>query len=134
MDVGCCPSLPSNGLDADELRPNVHIAVYTTPLARRSALCSLDVQFINIGIPSFGLSCIGQDHRSCQAFSVRYRLVRRSISSGYLAPCTVICDAAASISCKSSAVSSTDAAPMFSSKRCNFVVPGIGTIDGLCAS
>jgi len=26
------------------------------------------------------------------------------------------------------------AAPMFSSRRCSFVVPGIGTIQGFCAS
>lgn len=31
---------------------------------------------------------------------------------------------------RSSGVSSTETAPMFSSKRCNFVVPGIGTIHG----
>ena len=31
---------------------------------------------------------------------------------------------------RSSGVSSTETAPMFSSKRCSFVVPGIGTIHG----
>ena len=31
-------------------------------------------------------------------------------------------------------VSSTPAAPMFSSSRCGFVVPGIGTIHGFCAN
>lgn len=41
---------------------------------------------------------------------------------------------AASISRRSSAVSSTAAAPRFSSSRCSFVVPGIGTIHGFCAS
>ena len=41
---------------------------------------------------------------------------------------------ARSISRRSSAVSSTAAAPMFSSSRCSFVVPGIGTIHGFCAS
>ena len=30
-------------------------------------------------------------------------------------------------------MSSTSAAALFSSRRCSFVVPGIGTIDGLCA-
>src|SRR5205814_4447884 len=54
--------------------------------------------------------------------------------SGYRAPCTVIFDAALSMSRRSSAVSSIAAAPMFSSSRCSFVVPGIGTIHGFCAS
>ena len=83
MDVGCCPSLPSNGLDADEPRPNVHIAVYTTASARRSALCRLFVQFINIGILTSHaafvlrrLSCIGQDHRSCQALSAHPQITQ----------------------------------------------------------
>jgi hypothetical protein len=31
-------------------------------------------------------------------------------------------------------VSSTEVAPMFSSSRCIFVVPGIGTIQGFCVS
>ena len=35
---------------------------------------------------------------------------------------------------RSSAVSVTDAAPRFSSRRCGLVVPGIGTIHGFCAS
>ena len=35
---------------------------------------------------------------------------------------------------RSSGVSSTAAAPMFSSRRCSFVVPGIGTIHGFWAS
>ena len=35
---------------------------------------------------------------------------------------------------RSSGVSSTAAAPRFSSRRCSFVVPGIGTIHGFCAS
>ena len=39
-----------------------------------------------------------------------------------------------SISRRSSAVSSTVVAPMFSSSRCSFVVPGMGTIHGLRAS
>jgi hypothetical protein len=54
--------------------------------------------------------------------------------SGYLAPCTVIFEAALSISRRSSAVSSTAMAPMFSSRRCSLVVPGMGTIHGFCAS
>ena len=58
----------------------------------------------------------------------------RSKCSGYRAPCTVIFEAAASISRRSSGVSSTAAAPTFSSRRCSFVVPGIGTIHGFCAS
>lgn len=35
---------------------------------------------------------------------------------------------------RSSGVSSTAIAPKFSSRRCRFVVPGIGTIHGFCAS
>ena len=35
---------------------------------------------------------------------------------------------------RSSGVSSTSAAPMFSSRRSSLVVPGIGTIHGFCAS
>jgi hypothetical protein len=34
---------------------------------------------------------------------------------------------------RSSGVSSTETAPMFSCKRCSFVVPGIGTIHGFWA-
>jgi hypothetical protein len=55
-------------------------------------------------------------------------------SSGYRAPCTEIFEAAASCCRRSSGVSSTAAAPMFSSSRCSLVVPGIGTIQGFCAS
>src|ERR1035438_5747490 len=54
--------------------------------------------------------------------------------SGYRAPCTVIFEAAFSMSRRASGVSSTETAPMFSSKRCSFVVPGIGTIHGFWAS
>jgi hypothetical protein len=50
--------------------------------------------------------------------------------SGYRAPCTVIFEAALSISRRSSRVSSMESAPMFSSTRDSFVVPGIGTIQG----
>ena len=46
----------------------------------------------------------------------------------------MILEAAVSISRRSSAVSSTAAAPMFSSRRCSFVVPGMGTIHGFWAS
>jgi hypothetical protein len=62
------------------------------------------------------------------------RLVIRSSSSGYQAPCTVIFEAALSISRRSSGVSSTAAAPMFSSRRCRLVVPRMGTIHGFWAS
>ena len=51
--------------------------------------------------------------------------------SGYRAPSTRIFEAARSISARSSGVSSTSAAPRFSSRRSSFVVPGIGTIHGL---
>src|SRR5688572_2740671 len=52
--------------------------------------------------------------------------------SGYRAPCTVILFAATSISCKSSASNAMLAAPLFSCNRSSLVVPGIGTIHGLC--
>ncbi|MNR49268.1 hypothetical protein D3C85_1686200 [compost metagenome] len=45
-----------------------------------------------------------------------------------------IFDAAVSICCTSPGDNEMVAAPMFSCKRCNFVVPGIGTIQGFCAS
>ncbi len=54
------------------------------------------------------------------------RSVICSSFSGYLAPCTVIFEVASSMLRRSSGVSLTETAPMFSSKRCNFVVPGIG--------
>ena len=50
--------------------------------------------------------------------------------SGYRAPSTLIFEAALSISRRSSGVSSTAAAPMFSSRRLGVVGPGIGTIHG----
>ncbi|HEY6164059.1 MAG TPA: hypothetical protein VIW25_04055 [Nitrososphaeraceae archaeon] len=54
--------------------------------------------------------------------------------SGYRAPWIVIFEAALSISRKSSDVSSTATAPMFSSSRSSLRVPGIGTIQGFWAS
>src|SRR6266542_747942 len=45
-----------------------------------------------------------------------------------------MCAAALWISSRSSAVRSMSAAAMFSSTRWSFVVPGIGTIHGFCAS
>src|SRR5260370_13654349 len=61
------------------------------------------------------------------------RPVLRSSSSGYRAPATVMFEAALSISGRWYDVRSIAAAPMFSSRRCSFVVPGIGTIHGFCA-
>jgi hypothetical protein len=52
----------------------------------------------------------------------------------YRAPCTAIPAAALSISRRSSGVSSRSAAPMFSMSRSSFVVPGMGAIQGFCAS
>src|SRR6266700_7267792 len=46
----------------------------------------------------------------------------------------VICEAALSIARRSSALSAIAVAAMFSSRRASFVVPGIGTIHGFCAS
>src|SRR6266478_4150191 len=68
-----------------------------------------------------------------QPLACCHRYVIRSSSSGYRAPCTVIFAVATSSSPRSSAVSSMATAPMFSSRRSSFVVPGIGTIQGFCA-
>ncbi len=57
-----------------------------------------------------------------------------SALSGYRAPSMLISEAAFSISCKSLGVSSTSTAPIFSSKRFSFVVPGMGTIHRFCAN
>jgi hypothetical protein len=54
-----------------------------------------------------------------------HRYVIRSSSSGYRAPCTVIFAVASSSSRRSSGVSSMATAPMFSSRRSSWVVPGI---------
>src|SRR5260370_639753 len=54
--------------------------------------------------------------------------------SGYRAPYTVIPETALSMLPISSGVRFTAAAPTFSSRRCSFVVPGIGTIHGFRAS
>jgi hypothetical protein len=62
------------------------------------------------------------------------RPTSRCSCSGYRAPCTVIREAALSISLRSSEVSLIAAAPMFSSSRASFVVPGIGTIQDFWAS
>ena len=49
-------------------------------------------------------------------------------------PCTADRARAELISAKSTPVSSTSTALRFSSSRCSFVVPGIGTIHGRCAN
>ena len=97
--------------------------------------------------------CSPIDHRSRASASGRYQYVRIHLRkgqvtiltptlptaqrpviccrcSGYRAPCTVILETASSISRISAGLSSIVAAPMFSSRRCSFVVPGIGTIHG----
>jgi hypothetical protein len=58
----------------------------------------------------------------------------RCALSEYRAPSGVISEAALSISSRSSGVSAMSADAMFSSSRWSFVVPGIGTIHGFCAS
>src|SRR4030095_558943 len=55
-------------------------------------------------------------------------------ASGNRAPWIAIRDAVLSMSWRSFAVSVTCTASRFSSRRCSFVVPGIGTIQGCCAS
>jgi len=49
--------------------------------------------------------------------------------SGYRSPCTLILDAALSISRRSSDVSSIATAPMFSSRRVNFVLVAVRVVD-----
>ena len=50
--------------------------------------------------------------------------------SGYRSPCTAIFEMALLISRRSSGLSSTASAPMFSSRRSSFRLPGMGTIHG----
>jgi len=52
------------------------------------------------------------------------------VKAGYLAPSSLIFEEASSRARTSLGVSSTAAAPRFSSSRGSFVVPGIGTIHG----
>ena len=59
-----------------------------------------------------------------------HRPVICSRRSGYRAPSTRMSEEARSISSRSSSVSSMASAPMFSSRRFSFVVPGMGTIQG----
>jgi hypothetical protein len=56
------------------------------------------------------------------------------MASGYRAPWIGMSDAARSMSRRFSSVSVIAAAPMFSSSRCRFVVPGIGTIHDFLAN
>ena len=77
MDSAClCPSPPPNGLTDDKLRPDKHtprIPVHGC----RLVVCSWYVQLVNIEsfssrcaiASSRELSCIRQDHRSCQELS-----------------------------------------------------------------
>src|SRR2546427_3945457 len=62
-----------------------------------------------------------------------YRPVIRCSRLGSRAPCTVMLEATLSISRRSSDVSSMAAAPMFSSRRSSFLVPGIGATQGFWA-
>ena len=55
-------------------------------------------------------------------------------ASGKRSPRIAIFETAALISARSSCISWMFTAPRFSSRRCSFVVPGIGTIQGFCAS
>ena len=59
-------------------------------------------------------------------FLAAQRPVIFSKRSGYRAPSSLILDAAASMSRRSSGVNWSDTAPMFSSRRLSFVVPGNG--------
>ena len=76
---------------------------------------------------------LGATHSAAQRIQrpgPRERCAQRSTicsePSAYRCPCTVICEAASSISLRSPLVSSTAAAPTFSCRRWSFVVPGIG--------
>jgi membrane protease YdiL (CAAX protease family) len=86
--------------------------------------------------PAGGLGTNSLDLHSSSPWLLprRQRSIILSELSEYRAPCTLIRAAALSISRRSSAVSSTVAAPRFSSRRFSFVVPGIGTIQGFWAS
>src|SRR5437667_1399409 len=77
----------------------------------------------------FPRSSILLTHHQCRSAPAQRPVIASSFS-GYRAPSTLILDEAPSISRRSSGVSSTKTAPMFSSRRCSFVVPGIGTIHG----
>src|ERR1700674_344353 len=74
-----------------------------------------------------------QNANSHAAYPPRFAAQRSTIRcelSEYRAPCTVIWDAAFSMSRRSPSVSSMEAPATFSFKRCSLVVPGIGTIQG----
>src|SRR5829696_4248506 len=62
------------------------------------------------------------------------RAIILSELSEYRAPCTMIFEAALSMAWRSSDESSTATAPMFSSRRSGFRVPGMGTIHTFWAS
>jgi hypothetical protein len=64
--------------------------------------------------------------RRCELLLYAKRPTRCCRFAGYLAPCISIPETAFSMLHRSSAVKSTGTAPRFSSRRCNFVVPGIG--------
>lgn len=72
--------------------------------------------------------------RATRTVALNYNPVIFCKCSGYRSPSTDIFEAALSISRRSSPVSWTASEPMFSSRRDNLVVPGIGTIHGFCAS
>ncbi len=63
-----------------------------------------------------------------------YRPVIFRAASGSRSPSMESFDAASLIAATSVSESLRSVAPRFSSRRCSFVVPGIGTIQGFCAS
>src|SRR5258708_4724942 len=73
-------------------------------------------------------------HRSHLVLPIAQRPALAARCGGYRSPCTVILASESSISRRSSDVSFTLTAPIFSERRWSFVVPGIGTIHGFCSS
>ena len=69
-------------------------------------------------------------NRAVRLLDLDHRPVILWRCSGYRSPSTVILEAALSTSRRSSDVSLISSEPMFSSRRDNLVVPGIGTIHG----
>jgi len=115
----------------DGCEPLLLISIFLIPSASKARLAPLGERPASMP-PSFVASMTGEGRRQLNRSGLVDRsthfFVQRPVIcssfSGYRAPCTLILEAALSISRRSSGVSSTAAAPMFSSKRCSLVVPG----------
>jgi hypothetical protein len=102
------------------------------PLSGRLRANSFDVHNLYAPVDGFTTPGVwaGIGFRSRPHLSADHRPTRCCRCSGYRAPCTVIWETALLMSRRSLELSSTPAAPIFSSRRCSLVVPGIGTIHG----